>query len=101
MSSLDFHILVTVVIVYKIGKEESYPDFLCALLLFTTSRASQRKDIAISHGFGEYGNNSRSLGLHDGCHHSLLAACSMPCAASKARWTGHTETMQNVPDKSR
>lgn len=71
MSSLDVQILVTVVIVYKIGKEELHPDFLCALLLFTTSGASQRKDIAILHSFGEYGNNSSFLGFHDGCHHSL------------------------------
>lgn len=46
---LDLHILATVVIVYKIGKEESHPDFFCAFLLFTTSRASQRKDVAILH----------------------------------------------------
>jgi len=60
MSSLDFHILVITVIVYKIQKEESHPDFLCALPFLTTSRESQRKDIAILHRSGEYGNNSRS-----------------------------------------
>lgn len=49
MSSLGFRILVTIVFVYKIGKEESHTGFLCAMLLFITSRASQRKDIAIFH----------------------------------------------------
>lgn len=49
MSSLGFRILVTIVFVYKIGKKESHRDFHCALLLFITPRASQRKDIAIFH----------------------------------------------------
>lgn len=100
---LDFHILVTIIMMYKIGKEGFHSDFLCFLLLFTTTMVSWRKGIAILDEFGEFRNNSVSLGLHDSCHYPLCLL-HVPCYVLPWKQDGFAtqrglKVSQTNPDK--